>query len=508
MYKLILLLNTLKFLKLKQICFRVFYIVRAKFRKSVGFRYNMVKDSKSMRLNLDHSIEYYSKFTHNEFKILNLSIKFNDNIDWNYSKFGKLWTYNLNYFEYLNDKNNIWLIYDFIDNISLIKDGLEPFPISLRGLNWIKFISKFDIRDKKIDDSLYAQYYILADNLEYHLCGNHLLENGFSLLFGAYYFQDEALYYIATNIIKHELNEQILADGAHFELSPMYHQLMLFRLLDCINLVKNNDWKTDQLYEFLVGKASLMIAWLKNISYSNGDIPLFNDSSNKIAPRTSKLMDYALRLDILKADLSLKESGYRKISRNRYECIVDIGDVKATYIPGHTHADTFGFELRIDGASFIVDCGIGTYTFGALRSFQRSTKAHNTVEINGANSSEVWGGFRVANRARVFGIKENENYIQATHDGYRKFGVLHTRIWKFEDDKIIISDNLNKKSKAVFRLYFHPDITEEVIRARLNASCENIEFYMYEYMEEFNTSKQALMTEIKFEQNIEINIKI
>ena len=87
--------------------------------------------------------------------------------------------------------------------------------------------------------------YILLDNLEYHLLGNHLLENGFSLLFGAYYFQDENLYKKAKEILEKELNEQILDDGAHFELSPMYHQLMLFRVLDCINLVKHNQWIVD-----------------------------------------------------------------------------------------------------------------------------------------------------------------------------------------------------------------------------------------------------------------------
>ena len=60
--------------------------------------------------------------------------------------------------------------------------------------------------------------------------GNHLLENGFSLLFGSYYFRDEKLYSKAKEIIKTELREQILDDGAHFELSPMYHSIILHRI--------------------------------------------------------------------------------------------------------------------------------------------------------------------------------------------------------------------------------------------------------------------------------------
>ena len=48
------------------------------------------------------------------------------------------------------------------------------------------------------------------------------------------------LYSKAKNIIEEELEEQILTDGAHFELSPMYHQIILDRVLDCIFLVKEN----------------------------------------------------------------------------------------------------------------------------------------------------------------------------------------------------------------------------------------------------------------------------
>jgi len=81
-----------------------------------------------------------------------------------------------------------------MDRIASMKDALEPFPISLRGINWIKFLISHNIKEQTIGDSLYAQYSILLDYLEYHLLGNHLLENGFSLLFGSYYFQDEKLY--------------------------------------------------------------------------------------------------------------------------------------------------------------------------------------------------------------------------------------------------------------------------------------------------------------------------
>lgn len=509
MSRLILLFNTVKYLKLIQIYYRLFYFIRVRFRKVTGFKYSFLKGSNVTPLKLNDSIENkYSIYHDNEFNFLNLSKRFNDKVDWNFSEYGKLWTYNLTYFEYLKEKEDLKLIYDFIDNIENIKDGLEPFPISLRGINWIKFLTKYKIEDKKINDSLYAQYCILLDNLEYHLLGNHLLENGFSLLFGAYYFQDENLYKKAKEILIKELEEQILNDGAHFELSPMYHQLILFRVLDCINLIQNNNWKEKELLKYLEEKASLMLGWLKNISYENGQIPLLNDSANKIAPTTKELFSYANNSKLKTQNSKLSQSGYRKRKKEKYECIVDIANVEASYIPGHAHADTFNFEFHIEKKPFIVDTGLSTYNTGKLRNKERSTKAHNTVEINGENSSDVWGGFRVGNRANIINIVQNIDYIKATHDGYKKrFGVLHTREWIFEEDKIVIIDKLNKESNAVARVYFHPNITKEEVKKRIITD-KKLQMTKYNYANEFNKSTQGLVVEIPFKKELKVEIKI
>ena len=154
----------------------------------------------------------------------------------------------------------------------------------------MKFLSNNQVKDELINNTLYFHYCILFKNLEYHLLGNHLLENAFSLLFGAYYFQDEKLYNKSKDLLISELNEQVLKDGGHFELSPMYHQIILLRLLDSIQLIKlNSKWEIDDLLSFLKAKASLMISWLQNITYKNGNIPMVNDATFKIAPNSKKL---------------------------------------------------------------------------------------------------------------------------------------------------------------------------------------------------------------------------
>jgi hypothetical protein len=545
--KAVLLFNTVKYLKPVQIYYRLYYFARRRVRRVTGFQYPFSVVAKPRSLTLKPSISSYISLDKDTFTFLNLSHTFENGIDWNYAAFGKLWTYNLTYFDYLHQEGltkekGMALIHDFIGKMPGHQDALEPFPISLRGINWIKFLTYHQIRDTKIDDSLYAQYHILMDNLEYHLLGNHLLENGFSLLFGAYYFSDEKMYAKATEILEAELDEQILEDGAHFELSPMYHQIMLFRVLDCINLLQSNkrvdgrmSEREDRLKEFLEGKAAVMLRWLNAMTFEDGSIPLFNDSTNGIAPTTEQLNEYAAQLTNHQSPITnhksqitnhqspitnhqLQTSGYRKITKEKYEMILDIGPVGPDYIPGHAHADTFNFELHIkpsnyppstiDYQPFIIDTGLSTYETNARRTEERSTAAHNTVEVNETSSSEVWGGFRVAERAYVTQVEEKEGEIVATHNGYeKKFGILHTRTWRFEEERIVIRDTLNKSTKAVARLYFHPDVTKAMIYERVQIENYELKIKNYRYAPEFNKLVDALVLEIPFKKEIEVSIR-
>jgi hypothetical protein len=500
-------------------------MLRSKYRKSTKFSYKYEKDSNVSDLKLIESIESYKSYENGKFEFLNLSHKFDKKIDWNYLAHGKLWAYNLNYFEYLNQQEMdievaLEIIDDFIKNIETNKEGLEPFPISLRAINWIKFLIYNEIKEKSIDDSLYAQYYILSDNLEYHLLGNHLLENGFALLFGAYYFNDELLYKRAKDILKRELKEQILNDGAHFELSPMYHQLMLFRILECINLVKNNEIFNHELEEFLVNYAHNMLSWLDQMSYKDGSIPHFNDATDNIAPTTNQLFDYAQRLGLSLSDkIPLKESGYRVYDKANYELRVDVGEIGPSYIPGHAHSDTFNFELRVNGKPFIVDTGISTYESNQERLKQRRTSSHNSVMIDDIDQSKVWSSFRVAERAHIIELKESEDSVEASHDGYRRLGFMHKRKFFVTDKSIQIKDLLVGKSDSDHQhtayIHFHPDIKDIIVK-KDRVIIKNIILYIkgsknlqlddFNFANGFNSVKIAKVLKITFDNELLVEI--
>ncbi len=517
------LFQTIYYLKRKQIKYRIYYIFRNKWRKLYHYKYPLTLQSHAEVIHLGTTIVSNAIYKNNTFIFLNCKYKVDINIDWDYAKHGKLWTYNLTYFDYLQQEEmtedeGVSFIYDFMDQIEKVRDGMMPFPISLRGMNWIKFLSQHQIEDQKIDDSLYAQYHKLMDNIEYHILGNHLLENGFSLLFGAYYFQDEKFYDKAKKILTEELEEQVLKDGAHFELSPMYHQIMLFRVLDCINLLQNNDWKEQELLALLTHKAEIMLGWLHTMTYASGDIPLLNDSTNNIAPTTDDLNKYALRLGIQKRLLALNDCGYRKVKNERYELVMDVGNIGPDYIPGHAHSDTFNFELYVDGQPFIVDTGLSTYETNARRTLERSTASHNTVEVGGVDQSEVWGGFRVAKRAKIIYLDENNNEIKATHDGYKRIGVLHTRKFMTFDETIVIEDSIecSGKHQGIAYIHFYPGLLPKIKDNKIIIldkhividNAESIKIEAYHYAPEFNKLMSAYKIKINFTDYLKMEIKI
>ncbi|QIP16231.1 heparinase [Spirosoma aureum] len=421
------------------------------------------------------------------FTFLNQPVLFASAIDWNYAQNGKLWTYNLNYFDYLNQaspgltaKEGQRLIRGFITHTDSLNDGLEPYPTSLRIINWMQFLSRHQIQDDDIEIHLFAQIDLLNKRLEYHLAGNHLLENGFALLLGALYFKQKHWFRRASKLVRQELAIQILADGAHDERSPMYHQLLLDRLLDVLIALQVNSWHNDaSLVEFLAGISTKMLDWLKAVTFANGDVPLVNDAAFGIAPTSAQILAKAQRLpfrekskraEMLISSLPAgsqtgQDSGYLMYRWPHFELFVDAGAVGPDHQPGHAHADTFSFVLHVDGKPVIVDSGTSTYQIGPRRTWERSTAAHNTVEISGYDSSEVWGGFRVGRRAYVTTRRESDVGISAHHDGYTNIGITHVRAWHTESLKFSILDRIighksdcETRLSYVARLHFHPDV--------------------------------------------------
>lgn len=495
-------LNTFRYLKPEQVYYRILNnfkrktgILRKKHISTTSvFTDKEISKIIDIRTLQERPIKYSEsdKVLENKFSFLNKEVYFNDEIDWVPEKTGKLWTFNLNYFDYLPElgrkyqetKKQVFykkfeeLVKDWIGTNKIVRgEPWHPYPTSRRIVNWILsyylFKDKID-KEKNFKNiflkSLYFQTSYLNKNPEYDVMANHLLTNAKSLLFGGLFFGNTDWANKGRKILKEQIYEQILSDGGHFERSPMYHCEILFDVLDCINIVNYNS----KFNEFLKSTAGRMLSFLEGILLPDGNIPLFSDSSSNGIPEGEQIFAYAKSLSVewesnKSRILKYPESGYYIMKDENEFMIIDGGKIGADYQPGHGHCDLFSYEYLIDNEKIIVDSGNYGYETGEIRDYCRSTGAHNTVMIDGNEQSEIWASFRVARRAVPKQVKLIESGKIKTFMGFYSPaeipGVIHKRwIHRVGNDFWIILDKIenkySKKSKHEIEnfIHLHPDI--------------------------------------------------
>lgn len=514
--KAIRLYHTVKYLKLKQVVWRLIYLLpRLSTIETSAPKTNSIPFINIAKLGITKDYDHFTFL--NEVNQLSM-------VGWDNPSQPKLWRYNLHYFDCLNQlgvENEEVALQSNLINKWITENpygkgtGWEPYPTSLRIINWIKWHFKTNSLSAEAKLSLWHQVNWLAGRPEYHLLGNHLLINAKALLFACVIFgldKHSAIYRKALKILKKELSEQFLNDGAHFELSPMYHALAMEDLLDLYQLKSSlpSNFPGQEIEEkFLNG-----MNWLHYMSYRSGELAHFNDCANDIAPTLSELKELGQKVGLkgaLNSDIKFnyfKNSGFVVLKNETVHLIADIGDIGPDYLPGHAHADSLSFELSIKGQRVIVNSGTGEYGLSQERLRQRSTAAHSTIELDGKSSSEVWSGFRVAQRARITEVEicgdDNRVELSAVHDGYTriKSKSLHKRSWKLNDSSIEIIDEVSGTGNSVqLRYYLHPDIHVEIhdesVLLRTNSEKlakirteQNVQVLDTTYHDKFGSSKK------------------
>ncbi len=436
-----------------------------------------------------------------QFKFLNQARILTARGGWNDAGIEKLWLYNLHYFDDLNasqaDERIEWhqvLIERWlIENPPTLGNGWEPYPTSLRIVNWVKWLINGNAAVPGMLESLALQASWLAKRLEWHLLGNHLFVNAKALVFAGLFFEGpKAAAWLRTGlkIIKDELPEQVLVDGGNFERSPMYHAIFLEDLLDLLNMagMYANQVPTTLLVQWR-GAVFRMLDWLKGMTHPDGQIVLFNDAALGIAATVDELTAYAGRVlgtDSLLSDLPRRyvpgnnrgglqlshwaDSGYIRMECADAVAILDVAPIGPDYLPGHAHADTLSFELSVFGQRVIVNGGTSRYGLGPERLRERQTASHSTVEVGGQSSSDVWGGFRVARRAYPFDLVVSEHpnvlSVACSHDGYKRLQgePVHRRSWQLGPNHIEVTDSVSGSGwPAVARYILHPDVDVELV---------------------------------------------
>lgn len=275
--------------------------------------------------------------------------------------------------------------------------------------------------------SLAEQASFLHDHIEWDLRGNHLLRDAVGLAYAGRFFEGtEAERWLAkaTDLAVRQAREQVRPDGGHFERSAMYHLHAMEDLLQLTALLKDDDARRELRETW--GRMAVVAAWLR---HPDGQIPLLNDAALNGSAHPQALLDAGAALlntavvtPSRRVGKFFKDSGLAVWHGDHWSFFFETGAVGPDYQPGHAHADTLTLETSFHGQRLFVDPGTYAYDLDERRRYDRSTAAHNTVCIDGEDSSEVWHIFRVGRRARVRCVVSSPEArgmtVTSEHDGY------------------------------------------------------------------------------------------
>lgn len=159
----------------------------------------------------------------------------------------------------------------------------------------------------------------------------------------------------------------------------------------------------------------------------------------------------------------LLQSGHTR-GDDRVSLLFDCAELGYTSIAAHGHADALSFTLRVSGQDVFVDPGTFDYfTYPEWRSYFRSTSAHNTMEIDGMDQSEMLGPFlwgkRAVSKCIRFETQGKGGIVSGEHDGYIRLGdpVKHIRTIEMDGETgaVSVTDEIRANGTHAVRIFFH-----------------------------------------------------
>lgn len=386
---------------------------------------------------------------------------------WEPGAMSQLWRYHLHYFEWA------WALAGEPDGAEVFEelwrdwhrsarpghgDAWSPYAASLRAWTMCGLYEHL-VKGRPIEGEYRASLEVHAGyvlrNIELDVGGNHLMKNIKALIGLGVFLDDRRLLRRGQDLLGPELRVQVLPDGGHYERSPSYHAQVLADLIDIHGLL---DAAKDTAALSLVDPIGRMARWLSAMVMPDRTVPLLRDCVPVSPARLAALgIDREVEPPRLQV---MPDSGYVIARTGPFHAVLDVGQPCPRRLPAHAQADSLNWVLHVDGQPVIVDSGTSSYQDPEVRAYERSTAAHNTVEIDGENSTEVFGSFRAGRRAhvRLIGASDDGETITVTaeHDGYRFLdgSPVHRRTWTITADRGEVCDVIESDGahKAVARL--------------------------------------------------------
>jgi len=415
----------------------------------------------------------------NSFTFLNRSHRMGEGVDWTAPSLlpqDQLWRMNLHYQEYLEEVDDArflelvadWIAQNPAGRPGAWRDSHNAYALSLRVVVWMQQLARRRIAEParaRIVASLAEQMLFLEENLETDLGGNHLIKNIKALAWASAFFGGAASIRWrakALSLLQAAIEEQILADGVHYERSPSYHAQVFADLMECRHALGASPAALDEALKAMAQATA-------DLAHPDGGPAQFNDAGLTMAYAPGECLaafEAMFKQTIAPAaSFAYPQAGYFGRREGGDYFIADCGRIGPDALPAHAHGDVLSFELSIARQRIVVDPGVHEYIGGPRRRASRSATSHNTLCFDGLDQAEFFAAFRCARRPNVT-VRElvcepNRLVLEGTHDGFGR--ARHVRRFEQTSGALKILDRISgAPSAARARMLLHPEVEIEL----------------------------------------------
>jgi uncharacterized heparinase superfamily protein len=295
------------------------------------------------------------------------------------------------------------------------------------------------------------------------------------------------------------IHQNVYEDGVQFEASPNYHLVVMRDLYELVPLFRALELPTEQYNEILES----MFAVMMHLITPDGQLARFGDTDLHSENELRSVMSLGAYL-FERGDF--KYVGHEKLpfsllwrlgpgAAERYNRLeaVPPRDTLACFpiggylvsrenwsrnamhmamragvgINGHAHSDALSFVLYANGRELIADSGMGLFEWNKERKYIVSTRAHNTVVVDGEDQhvrSLHWNSPPTA-ACKIWDVRTNGqyDYFTASHYGYTRYEdpVIHTRKVLFVKNRYwLVVDLFEAKAQHRYDQYYHLPVGE------------------------------------------------
>lgn len=295
--------------------------------------------------------------------------------------------------------------------------------------------------------------------------GNHTIAEAAALVYAGVLFPefDEASRWKARGLglLRREAARQVLPDGGGIERAFAYHRFVvdLLGLVEALLSHHGESVPADIADAVIRGRR-----FLAGIQTGMGGLAAVGDSDDGHALGAGLIWLVPGQDGESEPVKSFPDTGYTVMHAPNapLSVLMDHGPLGMAPGFGHAHADALSIIACCDDMPLVVDPGTFTYTGDPeWRRYFRSTRAHNTIEVDGRDQARQESAFQWSRPYRCALVRSEADSggcvrLLARNDGYESLGVVHWRGVAFRPDGfLIVCDWLAGTGVQSLALHWH-----------------------------------------------------